>query len=129
MQRPEKSETSLALVPKDHPLLKTTSIEGETSGLLDRILDTLQEDTRLDEASYGGPSNTGSDVLLVLATLNSLGTLIKNRPSIESKIINSMLLFNPFKVFGKPPVSTKSKVMLRSIERTVRALFFNILKR
>jgi symplekin len=65
----------------------------------------------------------------VLATLNSLGALIKNRPSIEVKIINTVLLFNPFKVFGRPPVTTKTKIMLRSIERTVRALLFNVLRR
>jgi hypothetical protein len=54
VQRPEKTETSLALVPKDHPQLKITNIEGETSGLLDRILGVLQEETRLDERAIGG---------------------------------------------------------------------------
>jgi symplekin len=65
----------------------------------------------------------------VLATLNSLGALIKNRPSLEAKIINGVLLFNPFNVFGKPPITTKTKIVLRSIERTTRALLFNVLKR
>jgi symplekin len=117
-------------VPRDHPLIKTTNIEGETSGLLDRILGILQEETRLDgSAVIGDGSNSGSDILLVLATLNSLGALIKNRPTIEVKIINTVLLFNPFKIFGKPPVTTKTKIMLRSIERTIRALAFNVLKR
>ncbi len=129
VQRPEKTETSLALVPKDHPQLKITNIEGETSGLLDRILGILQEETRLGDRAIKGRPNAGSDILLVLATLNSLGALIKNRPSIEVKIINTVLLFNPFKVFGRPPVTTKTKIMLRSIERTIRALLFNVLKR
>jgi hypothetical protein len=45
-QRPEQNEISLALVPRDHPLIPPSDIEAETSGLLDRILDILSDKSR-----------------------------------------------------------------------------------
>lgn len=41
-QRPEHNETSLALVPRDHPVIPPSNLEAEASGLLDRLLDALQ---------------------------------------------------------------------------------------
>lgn len=49
-QRPEQNEISLALVPRDHPLIPPQNLEAETSGLLDRLLGILQEESR-SEAS------------------------------------------------------------------------------
>lgn len=43
MQRPDRNEISIALVPRNHPLLPVPHIEAETSGLLDRLLSVLQE--------------------------------------------------------------------------------------
>lgn len=40
-QRPEHNETSLALVPRDHPVIPPSNLEAEASGLLDRLLDAL----------------------------------------------------------------------------------------
>jgi symplekin len=45
-RRPDKNETSLALVPRDHPLMSVPNVEAETSGLLDRILGVLQDESR-----------------------------------------------------------------------------------
>jgi symplekin len=45
-QRPETNETSLALVPADHPILKPQNLESEAHGLLDRALGILQENYR-----------------------------------------------------------------------------------
>lgn len=47
IQRPEKNETSLAIVPRNHPLLAIPNIEAETSGLLDRLLNVFHENSRL----------------------------------------------------------------------------------
>lgn len=44
-QRPEHNETSLALVPRNHPLLPLANLEAETSGLLDRLLSVIQENS------------------------------------------------------------------------------------
>lgn len=44
LQRPDQTDTSLALVPRNHALLSIPSIEAETSGLLDRLLGVFQEE-------------------------------------------------------------------------------------
>ncbi|OCK96924.1 uncharacterized protein K441DRAFT_656220 [Cenococcum geophilum 1.58] len=113
-RRPEQNEISLALVPRDHPLIPPQNLEAEASGLLDRLLSILQDDT--------------SDALLVTATLNSLGTLIRSRPSISNKIISTVLNFNPLKL-ANSPMTPKVKVMVKSMERTTRALLLNIIKK
>lgn len=42
-QRPEQNETSIALVPRGHPLLLLQNLEAEASGLLDRLLGIFQD--------------------------------------------------------------------------------------
>lgn len=44
-QRPEQNETSIALVPRNHPLLQLQNLEAEASGLLDRLLSVFQENS------------------------------------------------------------------------------------
>lgn len=44
-QRPEQNETSIALVPRTHPLLQLPNLEAEASGLLDRLLSVFQENS------------------------------------------------------------------------------------
>ena len=46
IQRPEQNEISLALVPRDHPLIPPPSLEAEASGLLDRLLNVFYEGSR-----------------------------------------------------------------------------------
>jgi len=45
-QRPEQNEISLAIVPRDHPMIPPSKLEPEASGLLDRLLNIFQEKTR-----------------------------------------------------------------------------------
>ena len=44
-QKPDSNETSIALVPRNHPLLALPNLEAEASGLLDRLLSVFQDNT------------------------------------------------------------------------------------
>ena len=46
LQRPDQNEVSIALVPRDHPLIPPPRLEPEASGLLDRLLNVFNEDVR-----------------------------------------------------------------------------------
>ncbi|KAM5442913.1 hypothetical protein MferCBS31731_001785 [Microsporum ferrugineum] len=113
-RRPEKNETSLAIVPRNHPLLAIPNIEAETSGLLDRLLNVFHENS--------------SDPVLINATLNSIPVLIRTRPSISNKIITAILNFNPLKQ-ANAPLTPTTKVNIKSMERTTRALLLSIIKK
>ncbi|KAI9846489.1 MAG: hypothetical protein M1837_003909 [Sclerophora amabilis] len=112
-RRPEQNEISLAIVPRNHPLIPPPNLEAESSGLLDRMLNVFQEST--------------SDALLVNATINCLGILIRSRQSISNKIISAILNFNPLKQ-ANSPLTPKSRVMIKSMERTTRALLVHVNK-
>ncbi|GFF38745.1 mRNA cleavage and polyadenylation specificity factor complex subunit pta1 [Aspergillus udagawae] len=113
-RRPEHNETSLAIVPKNHSILALPHLEAEASGLLDRLLSVFQEDA--------------SDPLLVNATLNCLAVLIRTRQSVGNKIINAVLNFYPAKQV-RSPLTPAIRIGVKSMERTARALFVNILKK
>ncbi|KAK2758656.1 hypothetical protein FQN54_003346 [Arachnomyces sp. PD_36] len=113
-RRPEQNETSLSIVPRDHPLVPLPSLEAEASGLLDRLLTIFQE-------------NSG-DAILVNATLNCLSVLVRTRQTIANKILNAILNFNPLKQANSPPTPTL-RVNIKSMERTTRALLINVMKR
>ena len=53
LQRPEQNDISLALVPRDHPLIPLPKLEPEASGLLDRLLDIFNEQPRWDHLDLG----------------------------------------------------------------------------
>ncbi|KAL4911852.1 hypothetical protein BDW62DRAFT_195980 [Aspergillus aurantiobrunneus] len=114
-RRPEQNETSLAIVPRNHPILSLPNLEAEASGLLDRILSVFQEDD-------------ASDPILVNATLNCLATLVRTRQSVGNKIINSILNFLPAR-HTRSPVTPAVRVGVKSMERTARAVLINIIKR
>ncbi|KNG44124.1 mrna cleavage and polyadenylation specificity factor complex [Stemphylium lycopersici] len=57
-----------------------------------------------------------------------LGMLIHRRPNAANKILNSVFNFNPLKL-ANSPMTPKNKVIMKSIERTTRALLINIMKR
>ncbi|KKZ67315.1 hypothetical protein EMCG_06998 [[Emmonsia] crescens] len=113
-RRPEQNETSLSLVPRNHPLIPLPNLEAEASGLLDRLLNVFYENS--------------SDPILVNATLNCLPIMIRTRQSISSKIVNAILNFNPLKQANSPMTPT-IRVNIKSMERTTRALLLNIMKR
>jgi len=130
IQRPDGGDISLALVSRDHPVIPYASLEAEGLGLLDRLLDIIHGDHRSDKPfAQRPPVLTGySDGLVVTATLNSLGILMHRRPIAANKILNSMLNFNALKL-ANAPMTPKNKVIIKSIERTTRALLVNIMKR
>ncbi|CBF84897.1 RNA-processing protein PTA1 [Aspergillus nidulans FGSC A4] len=113
-RRPDKNETSLAIVPRNHAILSLPNLEAESSGLLDRILSIFQEDA--------------SDPVLVNATLNCLAVVIRTRQSIGNKIINAILNFFPARHM-RLPVTPAVRIGVKSMERTARAVFINIMKR
>ncbi|KAL8842699.1 MAG: hypothetical protein Q9170_000355 [Blastenia crenularia] len=113
-RRSEQNEVSLALVPRDHPLIPPSRLEPEALGLLDRLLNVFEEEK--------------SDGILVNATLNCLGPLIRTRPNAANKIVNAILNFNPLKQTNSP-MSAKTKVHIRSMERTTRTVLLNMLRR
>lgn len=121
---------SLALVPRDHPLIPPPNLEAEASGLLDRLLGILQEDVKYGRVILEDTTDLTCcrDAILVSATLNSLSVLIRTRASVAAKIISVVLSFNPF-TQATQPMSPKTKVMVRSMERTTKALLTNITKR
>ncbi|KAF3407488.1 mRNA cleavage and polyadenylation specificity factor complex subunit pta1 [Talaromyces pinophilus] len=113
-RRPERNETSIAIVPRTHSLLSIPNLEAEASGLLDRLLTVLQDNAE--------------DAILVNATINCLGILIRTRPTIANKILETLLNFNPIKV-DHGPLTPTMRVKIKSMERTTRAVLINLLKR
>ncbi|KEY70073.1 hypothetical protein S7711_07858 [Stachybotrys chartarum IBT 7711] len=106
-------DVSLDKVPPNHQSLDPRTLEAEASGLLDRMLATLQE---------------SSDALLVDATLNCLSILVRTRPGTSTRIINALLNFNPLKL-ANSPMTPKAKVMIKSMEKTTRLLLVHLTKR
>jgi symplekin len=129
-QRQDPNDISLTNVPRDHPLIPFANLEAEAQGLLDRLLDILHGDHRLDARNWrlGIALTECSDALLVTATLNSLGVLVQRRPSVSNRILSSVLNFNPLKL-ANSPMTSRTKVLLRSLERTTRVLLYNVMKR
>ncbi|KAL2263440.1 hypothetical protein VTK26DRAFT_6738 [Humicola hyalothermophila] len=107
-------DISLNMIPPSHPLLDPRQLEAEATGLLDRMLGVLQDNS--------------SDALLVDATLNCLSILIRTRPNTSGRIINSVLNYNPLKL-ANSPMTPKTKVLVRSMEKTTRMFLTHLLKR
>ncbi|KAK7426147.1 hypothetical protein QQZ08_007313 [Neonectria magnoliae] len=106
-------DVSLDKVPPNHQSLDPRTLEAEATGLLDRMLNVLQE---------------SSDALLVDATLNCLSILIRTRPATSNRILNALLNFNPLKL-ANSPLTPKSRVMIKSMEKTSRLLLIHLTKR
>jgi symplekin len=66
--------------------------------------------------------------LLVTATLNGLGGLMRTRATVASRILNAVMNFNPFKL-ANSPMTPANKMMIRSMEKTVVVFLHHILKR
>lgn len=113
-RRQEQNEISLALVPREHTILKVGMLEAEASGLLDRLMYVLQDDA--------------VDALLVTATLNALSFLVQRRVSISNKILGIVLNFNPLKLASRN-MSGRDKVSVRSMTRTTMTFLLHVLKR
>ncbi|TPX16566.1 uncharacterized protein E0L32_003860 [Thyridium curvatum] len=113
-QKRDGLEVSLAMVPPDHPVLDARQLEAEATGLLDRMLGILQDNS--------------SDALLVDATINTLSVLIRTRPSTTNRILNAIFNFNPLKL-ANSPMTSKTRVLIKSMEKTTRMLLIHLIKR
>lgn len=69
-----------------------------------------------------------SDALLVDAVLNSLCILIRTRPGTSSRIVTALLNFNPAQL-ASTSSSPRTRVMVRSMEKTTRILLTHLVRR
>ncbi|KND95303.1 mRNA cleavage and polyadenylation specificity factor complex subunit pta1 [Tolypocladium ophioglossoides CBS 100239] len=106
-------DVSLDKVPPNHQSLDPRNLEAEATGLLDRMLSVLQE---------------SSDALIVDATLNCLSILVRTRPATSGRILNALLNFNPLQA-ANSPMTPKTRVMVKSMEKTARLLLIHLSKR
>lgn len=122
------------MIPSSHTALDKHSLEAEASGLLDRMLGVLQDSSRYVVWSTppflpGVSINTSySEVLIVDATLNLLSVLIRARPASSNRILNAIFSFNPLKL-ASAPLTPKTKVIVRSMEKTTRMLLGHLARR
>ncbi|KAF9876520.1 mRNA cleavage and polyadenylation specificity factor complex subunit [Colletotrichum karsti] len=113
-RRGDSLDISLDKIPPNHSTLDPRTLDAEGAGLLDRMLSVLQENS--------------SDVLIVDATLNCLSVLIRTRPGTANRILNAVLNFNPLKL-ANSPMTPKTRVMVKSMEKTTRMLLIHLCKR
>ncbi|KAI2466228.1 hypothetical protein F4781DRAFT_406363 [Annulohypoxylon bovei var. microspora] len=113
-RRGDLLDVSLVMIPPNHPVLDPPKLEAEASGLLDRMLGVLQDNS--------------SDALVVDATLNTLSILVRNRPATSNRILNTVLNFNPLKL-ANSPMTPKTKVLVKSMEKTTRMLLIHLSRR
>ncbi|KAI1481867.1 hypothetical protein F4774DRAFT_372387 [Daldinia eschscholtzii] len=113
-RRGDLLDISLVMIPSNHPILDAPKLEAEASGLLDRMLGVLQDNS--------------SDALIVDATLNTLSILVRNRPATSNRIVNTVLNFNPLKL-ASSPLTPRTKVLIKSMEKTTRMLLMHLSRR
>ncbi|KAI0971457.1 mRNA cleavage and polyadenylation specificity factor complex subunit [Xylaria arbuscula] len=114
-KRGDALDISRNMVPPNHSALDGDQLEAEAFGLLDRMLSVLEDET--------------SDPLLVDATLNTLSILIRHRPKTSSRIISVLFNFNPLKLATAGPLTPKTKVLVKSMEKTTRMLLTHLYRR
>lgn len=68
------------------------------------------------------------DALMINATLNCLPGLVRSRQTIANKIIDVVLGFNPAQQ-TTATMTPSTRVKVKSMERTARALMINIMKK
>ncbi|KOS18675.1 mRNA cleavage and polyadenylation specificity factor complex subunit pta1 [Escovopsis weberi] len=106
-------DVSLDKIPPNHQTLDPRTLEAEANGLLDRMLYVF---------------SGSSDAVIVDATLNCMSIMVRTRPATSSRILNALLAFNPLQA-ASSPLSSKTKVMIRSMEKTARLLLLHLSKR
>lgn len=121
------------MIPANHPLLDPRQLEAEATGLLDRMLGVLQDNSRwatsnLPNSEIPTTDCCHSDALVVDATLNCLSILSRTRPNTSNRILNSVLNFNPLKL-ANSPMTPKTRVLVRSLEKTTRMFLTHLLRR
>ena len=110
--------------------MQLPALEAEASGLLDRLLTILQ-----DNSEYGSTArqcqpvaNCHSDAVLVNATLNCLSVLARTRSSVFNRIVETILDFNPLASINGS-LTPAMRVKIKSMERTARAVLIYLVKR
>lgn len=106
-------DVSLDKIPPNHQSLDPRTLEAEGMGLLDRMISVFHD---------------SSDALIVDATLNCLSILVRTRPGTSSRILNTLLNFDPLRL-TQSPLTPKTKVMIKSMEKTTRLLLMHLCKR
>ncbi|KAI0419178.1 mRNA cleavage and polyadenylation specificity factor complex subunit [Xylaria grammica] len=114
-RRGDPLDISRNMVPPNHPALDGDQLEAEASGLLDRMLSALEDET--------------SDPLLVDATLNTLSILVRQRPKTSNRIISTLFNFNPLRLATTGHLNSKTKVLVKSMEKTTRMLLTHLYRR
>ncbi|KAI1170262.1 mRNA cleavage and polyadenylation specificity factor complex subunit [Nemania sp. FL0916] len=114
-RRGDALDISRNMVPAGHSALDGDQLEAEAFGLLDRMLNVLE--------------NESSDPLLVDATLNTLSILIRQRPKTTNRIVSALLNFNPLRLATATPLTPKTKVLIKSMEKTTRMLLTHLYRR
>jgi hypothetical protein len=66
-----------------------------------------------------------SEPTLVTAAINNLGVLVKTRPPLGLKVLSAVMTFNPF---TRKQLTVKSRLMMLSMEKTIRVLLMNIVR-
>ena len=126
-------DVSLDKVPPNHSSLDPRNLEAEASGLLDRILGALQ-DSRYAATPVNNyrrrvtDARPSSDALVVDATLNCLSIVARTRPATSSRILNALLNFNPLQL-ANSPLTPRTRVMIKSMEKTSRLLLNHLSRR
>ncbi|KAI1268938.1 mRNA cleavage and polyadenylation specificity factor complex subunit [Xylariaceae sp. FL1019] len=108
-------DISLDMVTPNHAILDGDSLEAEGSAYLDRMLSVLEDES--------------SDPLLVDATLNTLSILVRARPKTSGRIVSCIFNFNPLRLANSHPLPPKTKVLVRSMEKTTRMLLIHLSRR
>lgn len=60
--------------------------------------------------------------------MNCLSILIRTRPSTSNRILNAVMSFNPLKL-ANSPMTSKTRVLVKSMEKTTRMLLIHLIKR
>ncbi|KAI2635127.1 hypothetical protein GGS21DRAFT_490342 [Xylaria nigripes] len=114
-RRGDPLDISRNMVPPNHSILDGDQLEAEAFGLLDRMLGTLEDES--------------SDPLLVDATLNTLSILVRQRPKTSNRIVSTLFNFNPLKLAANASLTPKTKVLVKSMEKTTRMLLTHLYRR
>lgn len=64
-------EVSLGMLPPDHPFLDPRQLEAEATGLLDRMLGVLQDNSRYEESSLDVPYQPRTNLAMYIVAMPS----------------------------------------------------------
>lgn len=104
-QSGSKSDFSLSDVPSGHPLI-TSTLEAESQGLLDRITEVFAYDSFESQ--------------VIISTLFALSSLMKSRPTLVSKIIPKVVMFEFWKKEAQASSKEEADLNYRYVDKSIR---------